>query len=326
MTWLLKRTMKGVLATQLGWWLSAPMRRRGVVVLTYHRVVHPGDTFIGVAPRDFRAQLLWLKRHCELIAPEQYAEAIRRSDRVRASVLVTFDDGYRDYHDHAYPVLQELKIPSLVFLPTAFIGTERLLWTDALTWAFVHTRQTAVRVPWRPGDRWELADTVARRRACDAAKAHLKGTSDAERKELQSDLMKALKIDPEDGSAGRQMLTWNEVRATLEHTRYGGHTHTHAILSQVSASDLDAEIRLCRDVIERELGARPRCFAYPNGRVQDFNPSVKEALRRHGFELAFSMIGGVNGPDTDHYAILRQPTGCASIADFAWLVAGRQTT
>ena len=231
---LLKRTVKVSLATKLGWWLSAPTRRPGVVVLTYHRVARPGDTFGGVAPVDFRTQMLWLKRHCEPIAPEQYLEAVQRRDRVRVPVLVTFDDGYRDYYDLAYPVLQELRIPSLVFLPTGFIGTDQLLWTDTLTRAFLRTRRSAVRLPWSPNERWELVDDASRRRALDTAKAHLKNVGDAQRKELQAHLVEALGVDREDGSAGRQMLTWDEVRATLEYTRYGGHTHTHPILSQLS--------------------------------------------------------------------------------------------
>jgi hypothetical protein len=47
-------------------------------------------------------------------------------------------------------------------------------------------------------------------------------------------------------------------------------------------------------------------------------------LQRHGFEMGFSTIEGVHQPGMDRYAIRRQPTGAASIGDFAWLVAGNR--
>ena len=43
------------------------------------------------------------------------------------------------------------------------------------------------------------------------------------------------------------MLTWDEVRATLDLTRYGGHSHTHPILSRLDRADAEREIRTCRD-------------------------------------------------------------------------------
>jgi peptidoglycan/xylan/chitin deacetylase (PgdA/CDA1 family) len=121
----------------------------------------------------------------------------------------------------------------------------------------------------------------------------------------------------------RQMLNWSEVRATLGLTRYGGHTHTHPIMSQLEASELEREVSVCRDRILEEVGVAPRYFAYPNGRAVDFTDESKMVLRRYGFDLAFTTIEGVNSQDTDPMALRRIPTGAATLGDFAWLVSGR---
>jgi peptidoglycan/xylan/chitin deacetylase (PgdA/CDA1 family) len=234
---------------------------------------------------------------------------------------VTFDDGYRDYHDQAYPVLHELRIPAVVFLATAFVDRGGLIWTDAVNWAVHRSRRPYAELPW-DGSRQALTSVPERDACVDASKAFLKNVSDAERTWWLAELLVALEVDPQDGAAGRQMLNWDEVRATMEYTRYGGHTHTHPILSQVGAREAEEEIRSCRDRIRAETGQAPRYFAYPNGRAQDFTEETKGILQRCGFELAFSTIEGIHQRGMDCYAIRRQPTGGRTIGDFAWLVAG----
>jgi hypothetical protein len=51
----------------------------------------------------------------------------------RGAVLVTFDDAYRDFDEHAWPVLRRLGIPVALFVPTAYPGSpERAFWWDRL--------------------------------------------------------------------------------------------------------------------------------------------------------------------------------------------------
>lgn len=319
---MLRQMIKSGASRGAGWVLTAPLRRSGVVVLMYHRITRPEDPFRGSDVAQFRDQMRWLKKHCRLITPEEYLEAVRRPSRLSPAVLVTFDDGYRDYYDNAYPVLHDLKIPAVVFVATSFLGSNRLIWTDAVTWAFQRSPERSVHLPWQPSATLRLAETDGREQAARTAKDFLKSCPDAERQRWQAELYNALSVNPEDGSAGRQMLTWDEVRATVEYTRYGGHTHTHPIMSQISADAADEEIRLCRDRIESEIGIAPRFFAYPNGRAQDFTEQTKASLARHGFELGFATIEGVNDARSDRYAIRRQPTAARNLADFAWLVAG----
>jgi peptidoglycan/xylan/chitin deacetylase (PgdA/CDA1 family) len=50
--------------------------------------------------------------------------------------VLTFDDGFRDFHTTALPVLQQYGFGATVFLPTVFIGNEprRFKGRDCMTW------------------------------------------------------------------------------------------------------------------------------------------------------------------------------------------------
>lgn len=320
---MLKRTVKRVLSHPLGWRLAAPIRRPAVVVLMYHRIKTEDVPFKGLDRGAFREQMRWLRRNCEVIGPEEYRDHLRKPSRGRPAVLVTFDDGYRDYHDNAYPILQELRIPAVVFLATSFIGSNRMIWTDEVSTAIMRSPRPDIEFPWAPGKRHALGDTPSRIAATRAAKLYLKGIADTERKRLQEELFARLAFDPENNGFGRQMLSWDEVRLTREFTRYGAHTHTHSVLSRLTETEADEEVRKSSERIQEELGEDPRCFAYPNGRAEDFTRRTCESLQRYGFELGFTTIEGLNGPGTDPFAIRRQPAGAAALGDFAWLVTGR---
>jgi peptidoglycan/xylan/chitin deacetylase (PgdA/CDA1 family) len=293
---------------------------RGVIVLMYHRI-GGDDVFEGIEPARFRRQMLWLRRNCTLVAPEELEGQLASPERLRPPVLLTFDDGYRDYHDRAFPILHELQIPAVVFLSTAMIDEGRALWSDALRWAAFRTNRREVRLPWPPYEVHSLETPDARLSTFRTALRHLKGLLDAERKDMLKTLFRELGVGEGGPDLGRQMMNWAEVKATLPLTRLGGHTHTHPILSRVDPAEQDREIGTCRERIERMCGVRPRWFAYPNGRPGDFTGQSREAVRRHGFELAFTASEGVNREDADRMA-LRRFSGRADVPQLAWFRAG----
>jgi peptidoglycan/xylan/chitin deacetylase (PgdA/CDA1 family) len=316
---VLKTLVKEALASPAGWRLSRPLRTRGVVVLSYHRVCPPAEPFPCFDIARFRAQAAWLKARCQPISPDELEERALRPRRGRPPVLLTFDDGYRDYHDHIHPVLAELGIPAVVFLSTAFMDDpKRLFWWDVVHLAAHRSERREARLPW-DGRVFALGDARGRRALMRAVKDHLRRVPDPARSELLAALLAELG-DP-DLDVPRQMLSWDEVRAASPLTTWGGHTHTHPIMSLLDAEALEDEVRRCRDRIEAETGKRPRYFAYPNGQAEDFTPATRESLTRNGFAVAFATEEGVNGPDTDWMAVRRFPGG-GSVAELAWVVSG----
>jgi peptidoglycan/xylan/chitin deacetylase (PgdA/CDA1 family) len=313
------RVAKHALASTPGWRAAAPvLRRRGVIVLTYHRILGADRTFEGIPVERFAEQMRWVRANCDPIRPEELVTSAERPTRARPAVLITFDDGYRDYHDLAYPVLRDLKIPALVFVATSFLDGGGLLWTEEVQWAVARGRAERVVLPWG-GEPVMLKDAAARAALGVTVRAHVKKVPDAERRKELRALFAALDAPPMNE---RQMLTWDEVRRTLDFTTYGGHSHTHPILSRLPRAQADEEIKTCRDRILAETGRMPTMFAYPNGRPTDYTPETQELLRTHGFDVAFASTEGLAGPGTDWMAVKRMPSGDYDVPDFVWVAAG----
>lgn len=289
-----KHVAKRAFSSHWGWRLIGPMvRSPGVIVLTYHRITGQHQGLAGVPVEHFARHMRWVRDNCDPIAPEMLVERARHPSRVRPAVLLTFDDGYRDYHDLAWPVLEQLAIPSLVFLATSFVDSGGMIWTDEVQWAALHTRRTRVRLPWS-ATAVDLPGLKEREALGALARSHLKTLPDAERRQSMDELIAELGTPP---ALERQMLNWEEVRRTMGLTTFGGHTHTHPILSRLDTAQMALEIRTCKERIEAETGRAPTCFAYPNGRATDYTPETKDILRRNGFSLAFATCEGIAGPD-----------------------------
>ena len=311
-----KSAAKELLGTAVGWRLARPLRQPRCLVLAYHRIAEPGVPFTHVTVDAFRAQMAWLRRHCTVLDPA----ALRGAVDIRGGrppVLITFDDGYKDYFDLAYPVLREFDIPAVNFLSTQFVDQGGLFWWDALSLAVQASPRARVEIPWAPDRTYDLT-ADGRRVVRRLFSTRIANAPDDERAALLQEFSETMGVDVGALDAPRQVMTWDEVRASMDLTTYGGHTHTHVRVSRVDETVLDWEIRTCRDRMEAETGIRPTLFAYPIG---DGSPTARRLLRRYGFDTAFSIIEGYVEGDVDWLDIRRFP-GPSTVGELAWLAAG----
>jgi peptidoglycan/xylan/chitin deacetylase (PgdA/CDA1 family) len=107
------------------WW-----RREvhGLPVLMYHKIgaVPPGMRLphLWVSPRDFRRQLEYLSRrgYTSMLLSELRDAELGRIPMPKKPVLITFDDGYLNNYEAAYPILKELGMKATIFLVCARMG------------------------------------------------------------------------------------------------------------------------------------------------------------------------------------------------------------
>lgn len=272
-----------------------PAGRRGpldVAILTYHRIdtpgarpyLHPG--LISATPDAFEAQVAELDRRANPVGLDDLRAAIRGERRLPdRPVLVTVDDGYEDFAEHAWPRLRRLGIPATLFVPTAYPGDPgRRFWWDRLSHALRTTDRSTFEVD---GVAHDLGGEEARLAAFRRLRTVVKATPH-ERAMARVDAWCA-DLGLPDAPSG--VLDWASLRSlAAEGLTIAPHTRTHPLLTRVDAETLAAEIDGSRVDLHRELAAVPPVFAYPSGAHDD---AVVQAVGDLGFELAFTTSRGL---------------------------------
>jgi peptidoglycan/xylan/chitin deacetylase (PgdA/CDA1 family) len=271
-------------------------RWRGLLVLNYHRIgdaaatAFDADLFSATA-EDFDAQMAFLARDFDVITLQDLPLA-RRDPRGRY-VMVTFDDGYRDNYELAFPILRRHRIPGTFFIATGFIDQPQLAWWDRIAWQIGSCRLSELPSSDWWGGPFPLSDPASRTLATRAVLAAYKRTSTARTPQLLAHLTAVTGAELTPELAEGMWMTWNHLRELrLAGMGIGGHTHTHPILSQLPPAGQVDEVRRCRERLYEMAGVRTRGFAYPVGHRGAYTTMTRAILIANGFDFAFGFWGG----------------------------------
>jgi peptidoglycan/xylan/chitin deacetylase (PgdA/CDA1 family) len=284
----------------------------GVLVLTYHRI---GDGSATVFDRGlwsatadaFAAQIRFCKTHFDVIAPGQLPDALTR--RRGRFLLITFDDGYRDNYEVAFPILKAEGTPATFFVTTGFMDAPRVPWWDEIAWMVRTSTRAGVNLPG-----WLATpvrfDDPDREGAIRTVLRTYKSIPTAVTGAFLTDVADATGSGrPSPEAARRWWMTWDMLRAMQAGgMTIGGHTVDHPILARASRGVQHDEIGRCGARLALELGERMRCFSYPVGGSTAFDADTRAALQEAGVQFAFSNYSGYRRfDDWDDYDIRRVP-------------------
>lgn len=109
------------------WWQQKAGRH--VICLFYHAVSdkplpHIRPLYRHRTEKEFRADLEWLTTH---YTPIRWSEIDRYEQEGKPAFCVTFDDGMKEFYTVAAPILEEMKVPCLCFLNSAFVDNKDLM-------------------------------------------------------------------------------------------------------------------------------------------------------------------------------------------------------
>ena len=270
-------------------------------VLTYHRIGDPrrGPPGIVSATRKaFEQQMRWLAGTGRAVSLDDVLRARDGGAPLPCgAVLVTFDDAYSDFDEHAWPVLRWLGIPVALFVPTAYPGSPgRAFWWDRLFAAIDAARGTIA----TPLGSLPLHAAWQRRRTYRALREHIKSLPHDAAMALVDELVNALAAPAAHGA----VLSWPALRRLArEGVALGAHSRTHPLLSRVPEQRVATEIAGSVEDLHRETGGIPSAFAFPGGAVP---PGADRVLRAAGIRLAFTTSAGVTAPDAPDWLALRR--------------------
>ncbi len=269
---------------------------RGLIVLNYHRVGDPAGSRLdhgvwSASVAAFDDQLSRLARSCDVIGLKDLDRALL--DRRGRYALITFDDGYRDNYEIAFPILRRHRLPAVFCLTTGFLDDRRVAWWDEIAWMIRSSRAPGLpENPWT-GSPLEF-DEPHRQTAVATLLTLFKRLPWEETEPLLDFLAEATgsgrcPIDVE----GPTWMTWEMVREMRQAGMdVAGHTVTHPILARLSPEEQAFEVAQCKARMESELGEPIEAFSYPVGAPDCFDAVTQHCLERAGYRWAFSFSGG----------------------------------
>lgn len=275
-----------------------------LTILIYHRVpaepdpMRPGDP----DAHAFARRLAFLSAVFDLVPLGEALERLDQGTLKRASLAITFDDGYADNLTVALPILQRYGAPATVFVAAGFVDGGRM-WNDTVIEAL--RRAPGDTLDLRPDGLavYPLRDAAERRRAAHALLERLKYLPADERQARAERIARhAAGRLPDDLMLSSAQLC-ELVRAGVE---IGAHTLTHPILACLALDAARREITDSGRALAATIARPVRLFAYPNGRPgTDFGPEHEQLVRDAGYAAALTTAAGVARRGTDRYRVPR---------------------
>jgi peptidoglycan/xylan/chitin deacetylase (PgdA/CDA1 family) len=116
------------------------------IILMYHNIGLPPEGVakrgLYVTPRMFKFQMWYLKAAgFNVVSLKEILHFAEGNERRGKLVAMTFDDGFQDFYDYAYPVLKKYNYPSTVFLVSDLVGWEN-------TWDYKHLKVRKKLLDW----------------------------------------------------------------------------------------------------------------------------------------------------------------------------------
>ena len=282
-----------------------PERANTLRILTYHRVAPVDEQpnlsppLLSATPESFNEQMRHVARHYCPISMQDLLDYYEHGARLpKRALLVTFDDAYRDFADHAWTILKHYQIPATLFVPTAYPDQpERFFWWDRLYHAIKDTDKSFLQTE---TGAISLENDHERVVAFKHLREYVKTIPHVQAQAWLEEIYSQLNAPPHI----HNVLTWEELRQLYqEGVTMGAHTRTHPMVHRITLQEARDEAVGAFYDLQNQLGEVPPIFAYPSG---GFSDEVVQMLEREGFALAFTTVKGVNDLKTAHRLRLRR--------------------
>lgn len=289
-----------------------------LLTLMYHRILPQNDkrTMIEepgmvVTPETFRQHITILKKYFNIIKLSDWIQLKQDGKELPSNACaITFDDGWADNFEFAFPVLQELNTPATIFLVSDMIGTNEMFWPERLA-RLVNTISSSYPQYWshpelawlqKNPENYLFSETPPNSEEISVLISSAKDYSDQEMHDRLTHIENALQLDANNHPPS--LLNWQQV-VEMTNTglvEIGSHTRRHVRLNKQTPAELiKNEIINSKDEIERHTGQTIKTFCFPNG---DYTHQALELVKQN-YLGAVTTRSGWNTADTDSHLLQR---------------------
>lgn len=309
-------------------------------ILMYHQVCdRESDPWeLAVHPDHFHAQLGYLRKNFNVVSMSELANGIAKQ-KVRKTVAITFDDGFKDNYTNAAPLLDYHDLPATFYVATSAMEQEYVYWWDALQEIIFESEVLPARldilIDSTPVHFEFKSDSTLTSKIANQNRAwnyhlpipnervalymllwhHIKPLAYAQQTEVLSAIRQWAAHEVL-MNADAVTMSVREMQMLSENPLFniGAHSVHHAMLSQQTPAEQAYEVKESKNQIEKWLGKPVNGFAYPYG---NYSPTIQALLKEAGFEYAVSTEQKAVTREDDPFALPRLQVKNWCVYEFA---------
>ena len=256
-------------------------------ILMYHRVLeHPDPLQSDIhLARVMDTQFRTLRQFFRVLPLDEAAEMLAEGRLPPRAACITFDDGYRDNHDLALPLLKQHGLSATFYVTSGYLNGG-VIFHDVLIETIRHAPTGMLNFGMESVPTLAISDMASRIDAASRLMSTIKYLPPEQRHALSERL-----LDQLGHRVPRFLMMCDEQVQALSRQGMGvgGHTSHHVILSKLSHEAARQEIRSNRDALSSIIDKPLTSFAYPNGKPgTDYGPAHVDLVREAGFRNAVS--------------------------------------
>lgn len=295
------------------------LNRKQIVIFTIHGVVgedsYPWQTMRKQCPLGrYEKVLTVLKNYFQFVSLDDAVAMIAGEKPAKPyCAVLTFDDGYKNNVTTALPVLQKYHLPATFFLPTSFIGSNKVFWFDALDYTTQHC--TTKPFDLSIGEDSFSFDMKNRQEMKEQFRRFLYQYNHSQSNDLswQTDILS--QIDSWQIDSGLDYssilnhdprtakMTWMDVEeAYASGVSIGSHSVGHLKLGTLDNPQIKEQLQHSKEDIESHLKTQCDYVSYPNG---NYNDRVVQIAAECGYKAALTTEIGLNAIGCDLYRLRR---------------------
>jgi peptidoglycan/xylan/chitin deacetylase (PgdA/CDA1 family) len=266
------------------------MKKTNVTILLFHRV-HPvrDAMWDPMDPVRFEYIVKFIKKNYTVLPLLEILDT-KPAPAKKPLAAITFDDGYRDFIDYSLPIMDNLKIPSSIYVVTDCITRGKPTWTFEVDYLFFNTHK--LQIHWTLDtsflpQQFQKNKFINKKELiafCLQFKQYIKKIPEEKRKLIIADLFHCFN---DVTIPGDLMLNWKEINQLINTgVEVGAHTATHPPLATLCKAGLQRELQISKDDFLKNTGKEPRVIAYPLG---SYNEEVKETASLAGYDYGLAV-------------------------------------
>lgn len=284
-------------------------------VLMYHGVSSkklPSDYWTLMPLSKFEDQMNIIKHRynvieCSEIIPKENNALLSKKN----SVVITFDDGYENVLREAYPILLKYQFPAIIFIVTGISNKYKIIWTDLICNIIMLSNKDIVLSNFDFGICYSKSSSKEKCEYINKLKNYLKSCKEEKRKTIVNYLLEYYPISNEQIFEPFNLLSESQIKelSKTDLIQIASHSHNHSILSQLSDEQQKDDINKSINKLDEWGIENSKIFAYPNGRIEDYNNTTINILKSNGIKIAVSTTDGLHCMTDDLYRIKRISVG-----------------